>query len=67
MKTLTIKDLSSTEELDTAEMAAVHGGVSLYVDGVYRGEQNLSLDHSPGRGAPTYNVWSDGTRTPYFG
>jgi hypothetical protein len=66
MKALTIKDLSATEELDTAAMAAVHGGTSLYVDGVYWGNRNLTLNPSPS-GVPTYSVWPDGTRTPYAG
>jgi hypothetical protein len=63
MTTLTIKDLSATEELDREARASVHGG-SIYVDGQYWGEGQLDLRPWPG-GNPVWNVWSDGTRTPH--
>lgn len=63
MTTLVIKDLNISEELDRKDMTAINGG-SIYVDGNYRGEGQLDFHAWPG-GVPVYNVWPDGSRTPY--
>ncbi|HJV88607.1 MAG TPA: hypothetical protein VJ698_24290 [Noviherbaspirillum sp.] len=44
MKTLTIKDLSVTEELDRDAMAAVHGGTGMGSYPYYWGGPSLSVN-----------------------
>jgi len=58
MKTLKIEDLSSANELDREEMAAVHGG-SIYVDGSYWGEGDLNTRPWP-NGVPVKVIWDLG-------
>ncbi|WP_244816198.1 hypothetical protein [Caballeronia sp. Lep1P3] len=44
MKTLTIKDLAVTEELDSRAMSAVRGGTSFYFPGLDVAKYDLSFN-----------------------
>ena len=55
MKTLTIKDLARTEELDSRSMAAVRGGWSMYTPGFKVGDQSY---------APSYDSSITATQNP---
>jgi hypothetical protein len=45
MKTLTIKDLARTEELDSRSMAAVRGGWSMYAPSWKAGDVNYAPNY----------------------
>ena len=64
MATLIIQDLCVAEELDSEAMAEVRGG-AIYIDGrLVDDNGSLGLRPWPG-GAPVWNVWPDGSRTPH--